>query len=414
MGKLTDVQLRAWVKSGKAIPGKSDGDGLTFTLSKSGRATWVLRYRYGGKQSEYTIGRYPDISLSDARDQASDLRKRVQLGEDIAATKQDEKVQAKEEKIRQAMKADTFKEMALTWLDRTVSEPYHGRITSVFQRYAFPLIGELPPELVKPVHIDRLLQQTVEAGAPTTANDLLRYLKRVFAFARKRRIVTDNPAQDFDINDAGGKEEPRSRALSVAEIGVFLEAMKECETLGRDNELAFRLLLLLGVRKGELVAASWGEFELDAGLWRLPANRSKTKAGIVIPLSALAVKWFTELEVRSAGSPWVFPSRRIGSRRRGHISTDTLNVALSRVKHGLEPFTVHDLRRTVRTQLAALGVSPHIAERVLNHKLKGIAGVYDHHDYLEDRKQALGQWADMLESIEKGADVVPMFQRLAR
>lgn len=411
MGKLTDVQIKAWIRKGERIAGKADGGGLTFTLSAAGTAAWVLRYRYGGKQQEYSIGRYPDISLAEARILAGDLRKRIHQGEDIAASKKAAKAKAKEEMLRAAMKADTVRGLAKEWLARTVSESYRPRVERVLELYALPEIGPLPPESVKPSHIDHVLKRAVKAGAPTTANDLLRYLKRLFAFARKRHLVTHNPTQDFDQSDAGGPEEARTRALGIAEIGTFLTAMKQCETLGRDNELAFKLLLLLGVRKGELVAAEWTEFDLEARYWHLPASRSKTSVEITIPLPDLAVCWLEELKVRSAESPWVFPARRIGRRRLGHISADTLNVALSRVEHGLEPFTVHDLRRTVRTQLAALGVPHHIAERVLNHKLKGVAGVYDRHDYLEDRRQALAQWAAMLENIEKGAVVAPLFKR---
>jgi len=410
MGKLSDIQLRAWVKAGNPITGKSDGGGLTFTLSRAGVAAWVLRYRHGGKQPEYSIGRYPDISLAEARVLAAELRRRVQQGEDIAASKQDEKAKAAAEKAKALIKANTTSALAAEWLARAISDSHRPKVARVLDRYALPEIGLLSPEQVQPAHVDHVLRQTVKAGAPTTANDLLRYLKRLFAFARKRRIVTHNPAEDFDTSDAGGKELARTRALSVGEIGKFIAAMKDCETLGRDNELAFRLLLLLGVRKGELVGAAWHEFDLGAALWHLPAERSKTGEAIMIPLPPLAVKWFRELETRAAGSPWVFPARRIGKRRLGHISPDTLNVALTRLEHGLPAFTVHDLRRTVRTQLSALGVSPHIAERVLNHKLRGVAGVYDRHDYLEERLQALQQWAVMLANIEAGRQVVPLFK----
>lgn len=411
MGKLTDVQLKAWVKTGIAIAGKADGGGLTFTLSKAGTAAWALRYRHGGRQLEYSIGRYPDIPLAEVRVIAADLRKRVQRGEDIAAVKQDEKAKAVAGKVKALMQAGTVKALVDDWLKRSLSESQRIRVSSVFQRYVLPEIGTLSPEHVKAFHIDHVLRQTMKAGAPTTANDLLRYLKRLFIYARKRQIISDNPAQDFDLSDAGGKEASRTRALSITEIGKLLASIRECETLGRDNELAFRLLLLLGVRKGELVSAVWNEFDLDAGLWRLPAERSKTKAGITIPLPTLAVRWLKELEVRAADSLWVFPARRIGCRHLGHISADTLNAALYRIDHKLHHFTVHDLRRTLRTQLAAMGVTPHIAERVLNHKVRGVEGVYDRHDYLDERRQALERWAVMLENIEVGGQVVPLHRK---
>ena len=405
MGKLTDTQLRAWVRAGKPIAGKSDGGGLTFTLSKAGTAAWVLRYRHNGRQREYTIGRYPDICLADARGIAAQLRGRIQKGEDVAVTKRVEKASGN-------LQADTFRDLVTEWVERSVNTRYGARIKRTFELYAYPLIGSLPPAEILPQHIDRVLCATATT-APTVANDLVRYFKRVFAYARKRHIVTVNPAADFDASDAGGKESSRSRALSPDEVRTFLSALKACPTLGRDNELAFRLLLLLGVRKGELLAATWDEFDLEAGVWRLPAVRSKNSEGVTIPLPPLAVTWLDELRVRAAGAPWVFPARRIGRRGLGHISPDTLNVALSRVKHGLPHFTIHDLRRTVRTQLASLGIAPHVAERVLNHKLRGVAGVYDRHDYLAERRAALEQWADVLGAIEGGGQVVPLHSNQA-
>jgi integrase len=389
MGRLTDTQLRAWVRAGKPLAGKSDGGGLTFTLSAAGTAAWVLRYRFNGRVRECSIGRYPDIGLADARQIASELHGRVQKGEDVGITRQVEKAQ-------KALNAATFRDLATTWIEHTLNDSYGARVRRRLEMYVYPHLGSLPPEEIRPLHIDRVLRTTAE-NAPHTANKILHYLKRVLSYARKRHIVSMNPAADFDKSDAGGKESSRSRMLSLEEIRAFLSACKARRTLGRGNDLAFRLLLLLGVRKGELIAAAWDEFDLDAGLWRLPGARTKTGEPITIPLPTLAVDWFRELRVLAAGSPWIFPGRQTG-----HISWMTLNSALSRMAHGLPHFTIHDLRRTMRSQLAALGVAPHVAERCLNHKLKGVAGIYDRHDYLEERRHALEQWAAILADDNAG------------
>jgi len=407
MGNLSDTQLKAWVRSGKAIAGKSDGSGLTFTLSKAGAAAWVLRYRYGGKQKEYTIGKYPDITLADARITASDLRGRIQRGENIASSKQ-------AEKAIDALNMNVFKSLANEWIERGMAESVQKKTKATFNRYVYPTIGNLPPNEIHPQHIDKILRNIVKAGAPTVSNDVLRYFKRLFSYARKRRMVSDNPAADFDYSDAGGKESSRNRALSLKEIKTLLKAMSIAPALGRDNELAFKLLLLLGVRKCELLTAPWCEFDLDKGIWCIPENRTKTTQAVDIPLPPLAVKWFQELKVRAARSEWVFPARRISTRKLGHISPDTLNLAQTRINHGLNHFTIHDLRRTVRTQLAALGISPHIAERVLNHKIPGVEGIYDKYDYIKERRQALEQWADVLESLEGDGNVIPIGLKAAQ
>lgn len=159
------------------------------------------------------------------------------------------------------------------------------------------------------------------------------------------------------------------------------------------------MLLCLGVRKGELIAAQWSAFNLTDKLWHMPSERSKTEVAITIPLSELAMQCLDELKVRSVDSPYLFPSRRV-SKRFGHISPDTLNAALKKMfdegKMPVEHFTVHDLRRTFRSLLASLSVPWHVAERCLNHKLKGVEGIYDRYDYLNERAEALCLLSDLL------------------
>lgn len=148
----------------------------------------------------------------------------------------------------------------------------------------------------------------------------------------------------------------------------------------------------------ELLAAQWSEFKLDESIWSIPAERTKTGVTINIPLASQVVEWLHELKVRSAGSAYVFPSRRRSKRE--YVSPDTLNAAVSKLfseeKLLIAHFTVHDLRRSARTLLASLKVPPHISERCLNHKLKGVEGVYDQYDYFDERKEALSQLANLV------------------
>lgn len=182
--------------------------------------------------------------------------------------------------------------------------------------------------------------------------------------------------------------------------------------------LAIKLLLALCVRKGELLAARWEEFDLDGdgkhgSVWHLPAERTKTGVGLNIPLVPAVVEWLKALHLM-AGSAYVFPQRRRDHRQRvPHVGLDTLNVALTRVKHGLKPFTLHDLRRTARTHLAALGVRREVAERCLGHKIRGVEGTYDRHDYFEERRQALEQWTALLLDAERGDRKVTPIRRKA-
>lgn len=411
MVKLTDIQVRNWLAAGHPIMGKSDGGGLTFTLTAHGYASWTFRYSIGGKRRELTLGHYPNLTLAQARKLARAARSRVDRGFDPAREKR-----ARIEEAAKAERRCTVAVLASDWYTRMIVPKWkhHVKVRQVLDKHVLPIIGRLPAEDVKAADIDRVLDGIVRKGARTVANDALMHLKALFAYGRKRRILEHNPAADFDMADAGGKETPRARALSREELATAITAMKNTASLGHENFLTFLILLATCVRKGELVAAQWAEFELDGGIWHLPEARTKTAAALDIPLASPVVRWLRELRVFAAGSEYVLPART-RSKRYPHISPDTLNVALTRVAHGLEHFTVHDMRRTARTQLAALGVSREIAERTLNHKLRGVEGVYNRHDYFDERRQALALWAGLLDALVEGKpwNVVPITRRQA-
>lgn len=168
-----------------------------------------------------------------------------------------------------------------------------------------------------------------------------------------------------------------------------------------------KLLLVFCCRKMELCGARWEEFDLDEAVWHLPAERVKNGDAIDIPIPAPALKWLKELHQMSCNSQWVLPARKMQHRMIPHIQESTLPVALSKVKGNLPDvpnFTIHDFRRTARSQLAALGVDPVVAERCLNHRIKGVEGIYNRYQYLDERRQALELWADLLVSLERGED----------
>jgi len=416
MGKLTDIEIRNWIKSGERFEGRSDGDGLTLVWRpRDAKPFWKFRYRFQGVQRAMRLGSYATLSLAEARKEAKKQAARVALGHDVAADKQ-ERQAANKKKIEAQKLAVTVAQLADEYFERMILGRWkHPNIVrSRIEKDIKPNIGKLHVEDVKPKHIDDMLQTIIKRGAPTIANDVLRWVRRMFNHAIKRHIIEQNPAAAFDMSDAGGKEKQRERALSDDELARLFEAMREAKGFSRENELTVKLLLLLAVRKMELLAARWEEFDLDAGVWHLPGDRTKTGQALDIPLPAVAIEWLRELHHMAGGSAWVLPARKMQDRMIPHIAESTLSVALAKIKHGLEPFTVHDFRRTARTHLAALGVNPHVAERCLNHKLKGVEGIYNRHDYFEERKAALSAWAGLLERLENGdtTKVVPIKRKV--
>jgi integrase len=416
MGKLSDVQIRNWIKAGERFEQRADGDGLYLRFrAVDAVPAWQFRYRFAGKQRVMLIGNYTNLSLSDARKEAKRLSAQVALGNDVAGQKQERKAEAVA-KIEEEKRKVTMADLADDYFERMIAGRWkHPNIVrSRIEKDIKPVIGKMKVESVRPSDIDAMLQQVVKRGAPTVANDVLRWVRRMFDYAIKWHLCEHNPAGAFDLADAGGKEDARDRALSRSELVAFFEAMRTAKGFSVENELAVKLLLLLAVRKQELTAARWDEFDLDGSVWHLPSERTKTGAAISIPLPTVAVGWLRVLHQLACGSAYVFPARKMQHRMIPHIHENTLNVALAKVKHGLDPFTIHDLRRTARTHLAGLGVPLHVAAKVLNHKLKGVEGRYDRYDYFEERKDALNQWAALLGQLEQGgADVIPIHEKRA-
>ncbi len=405
MSKLTDMQIRAWIKAGERFEGRADGGGLYLRFRPADRSpSWRFRYKLAGKSRAMLIGSYAELSLSKARETAKELSARVSLGYDVAGEKQERKTEAlaKMEAEKNAMRVS---ELAAEYFERQILPRWkHPDILRRrIDKDINPHIGNMSVEDVKPRHIDDMLKAIVDRGAPTIATDVLRWTRRIFDYGIKRHALEINPCSAFEVSDAGGKEVARDRWLTRDELIGLFQAMRRAKGFSRQNELTFKLLLALCVRKMELCAARWEEFNLDKAIWHLPEERSKNGDSIDIPLPAVAVDWLRELHTFSCNSVWVLPARKMQHRMIPHIQESTLPVALAKVRSAMSDvpnFTIHDFRRTARTHLAALGVDPVVAERCLNHKIKGVEGIYNRHQYFDERKAALAQWADLLVALE--------------
>jgi integrase len=410
--QLSDREVRA--RLSRKEPGTAnDGGGLYLRIRDSGRGEWLFRYSLHGRDRWMPLAAADDMPLEAARKKARALRVAVDDNRDPIAERRAAANKARER--------GTFRELAEAWFATEVRPrlKHPEAVRRALDRHLIPKLGVLPTDAVKPSDCAGVLER-VRAKHPTTANDLLRFLRAIFAFAIRRHLLEVSPVGAFSARlDAGGKEESRTRALSADELSALFAAIRKEASFGGDNLMLVRLLLALCVRKGELLAARWSEFDLDsessAGpVWRLPADRSKTGAPLDIPLVPQVVDWLRAARTMSAGSEWVFPARRRDPRSQAeHVGRDTLNVALTRVDTSkIEAFTVHDLRRTARTHLAALGVAPHVAELCLNHKPRGVGAIYDRHSYFDERRSSLQTWTDLLMQLETGkTNVVPIRNR---
>jgi len=378
-----------------------------------------LRYRFAGKQRSLVIGTYTELSLAKARAKAKEQSARVALGYDVAGEKQERKAEALR-KMEDEKHALRVSELAAEYFERQILNRWkHPDILRRrIDKDINPAIGRLRIEEVKARDIDDMLQKIVQRGAPTVANDVLRWTRRIFDYGIRRHMLETNPTSAFEIDDAGGQEKSRERWLSREELARFLQAMPMTKGFSRQNELTMKLLLVFCCRKMELCGARWEEFDFNEAVWRLPAERVKNGDAIDIPIPAVALEWLKELHQMSCNSQWVLPARKMQHRMIPHIQESTLPVALSKVKGNLPDvpnFTIHDFRRTARSHLAALGIDPVVAERCLNHRIKGVEGIYNRYQYFDERKQALELWADLLVSLERGEgyNVMPLRKGIA-
>ncbi len=413
MGNLSDIRLREWIKAGTPIAGISDGGGLTFTLSKAGKASWVLRYRFGGKGREMTIGNYPDISLKDARIEATKLRAEIDKGANVAAEKRKAKLNNQN--------ARSFKELAEHYLEKSsakIKESTRNETARYLDKDINSRIGRLAAADITATDVIYLIEQ-IAKRSQSVARRAFEILSVIFSFGVVRQVVPYNVCAGLKISDILGEVKPRREriALKEDELRIILPTMHE---LGTENALALKILLATCTRKGELIKARWDDIDFENAIWTIPAEnikrRKSAKADVAfqIPLSPTIIGWFEQLKGLAGESEFVLPARKRGyGKKASTMSRTTLNAALERVSLGVRDFTPHDLRSTARSFLGAMGIDTVVAERCLNHQLRGLAGIYDKYDYLPERRIIIERWASFLQDCENGTkrettNVIPL------
>jgi integrase len=411
--KLNDKEIKRLIKAGEPFE-VGDGDGLWLRLRKGATSpVFRFRYRFAGEARVMVVGDYRNVPLAEARKTAQGLRGKLSATPPVDIAEEARKADEAEKANAKRNVYDVTKLSAEFYKGKIETRVKHPkRVSSLIEKNITPYIGHIPVKDVKPRDIRAMLNAVKGRGYPTIANDVLWMSKRIFDEAVKDGVIDYNPAAAFDQSDAGGEETARKRALDRGEIVKLFDAMRKAPGFSVENAHAVKLLLLLAVRKNELAVARVAEFDLDKGEWKLPGERTKTGADIDIPLPAPVVRVIRELVRLGRDSKYLLPARKEQTSQ--HVASSTLNVAMGKVRRlmpGVESFTVHDFRRTARTQLAALKVPPHVAEKCLNHKIKGVAGVYDAHDYFDERRDALDKWADLVEACEAGAAALAKWER---
>jgi integrase len=400
--KLTQPSVNSLaLPAGKtdAIYFDDDVPGLGLRLRGGGRRSWIFQYGIGAKQRRMTLGTAPALTLAAARNTAADLHARVHLGEDPAA--------AKREGQRRA--ADTFEATLRLYLPekkRTLAPVSYAATERHLLRCAKPLHG-LGIALVSRRDIGALLAALAASSGAAGVNRARASLSAFFAWCMARGLIEQNPVVGTHV----APEQPRTRVLSLAELATIWRACGDvCGTsaAGTTYSAIVKLLILTGQRREEIGGLRFDEICGGYDVIALPESRTKNKQPHLIPLSAPALEI---LAGRPRAGDFVFGGAKpFVSWSYGR---SLLEVALSATDAQLKPWTLHDLRRSVATGMAELGVAPHIVEAVLNHvsgHKAGVAGIYNRATYEKEKRAALVIWAEhVLAAVEgREATVVPM------
>lgn len=430
----TDLALKALKPRAKRYVQWFD-QGLGVRVSPKGTKTFIYWYSFESRKRLMTLGEYPSMSVADALAQHSEARthakKRIDPIEHKAdatakaeATKREAKAAADAEANRPTLRTEflRWKESALA--PRVDSDgTRHGRkdggatLLLQFEKHVFPTMGKTPLADITRASVLDVLDKLAAKGMRRTAAVIYSTLRQFFRWCELRERIDRNPMSVLQKKEIVGRAATRTRVLADWEIARFVQRLPLLD-LHPVTVLALRMVLATGQRPGEVAGMAKSELDATSTLWTIPAERYKTGTPHRVPLSALARELVAHAAAYNAGSPYVFPSpqsqaKPLEQREPKPLDRHSLSRAISRKLGsatatnvtpasgtlGMVPFRPHDLRRTCRTGLAALGVPEHVAEQVIGHKLQGMLAVYNQHDYLDERRDALNRWGEKLDNL---------------
>ena len=401
---LTDTALRNLKPKSKPYKA-SDRDGMYVTVSTAGTIAFRYDYRLNGRRETLTIGRYgpAGISLAMAREKLLDVKRAVARGESPAYEKQREK--------RRLIAAKTFGDMTGRWLvDARMADSTRAMRKSIVDRDILPAFKNRLLTEIRADDLRALCNKVKARGAPATAVHVRDIVKQVFAFAILHGEKVDKPADGVGAASIATFV-PKDRSLSPMEIRLMCRQMESVATYPTIR-LALRMILLTLVRKSELIEATWAEVDFESATWTIPKQRMKGRNAHVVYLSRQAVDIFVALHTCAAGSKYVLPSRYDSDRC---MSKATLNrvtqIVSERARAAglpLEPFTVHDLRRTGSTLLNEIGFNGDWIEKCLAHEDgRSSRSVYNKAEYAEQRRHMLQEWANLIDAWVDGQTYAP-------
>ena len=410
MTTLSDTQVRNAKPGDKPIR-LYDDRGLYLEVSPKGGKWWRLKYSFEGKARLLSLGTYPDTGLKAVREKRDQARRLIAQGVDPSAARRAEKAS------RSQAVTDSFEAVAREWHSTVhvaqVSAGHAARTLIRLEQDVFPWLGGLSVGDIKPPQLLQTMRRIEARGAIETAHRALQACGQVFRYA----IATGRAERDPTPDLRGALKPVLVRHMAAItdpkRVGELLRAIESYKGMPI-TRAALQLAPLVFVRPGELRKAEWVEFDLDAAQWRIPAERMKrTKqeklsgTAHVVPLSRQAMAILRDLYPLTGHGRYLFPSPRTGERP---MSDNGVLSALRRMGFPADEMTGHGFRAMARTLLAErLNIDEAVIEAQLAHAVKDSLGrAYNRTEFLEQRRRMLQTWADYLEKLRDGAEVIPI------
>ena len=334
-----------------------------------------------------TLGSYPKLTLAEARTKAAKAGEEVSKGNDPG--------KYWVEKKRDNRKAPTVEGLVEEYLDKWAKprKKTWKEDERILYKDVIPVIGRRKAKDIKKRDLVLLLDMVVDRGSPASANKTYEAISKMFNFAVSRSLLEYSPCAGIE---KPSKSVARERVLNENEIKSFWKKLEEIP-IRKGTELAFKLLLVLGQRRGETATAEWKEFDLKKQTWTIPGNKTKNGNPHKVPLPSLAMEIILEAKNLVGDNQWVFP----GVSRDKSLSPRTISQTIikNREAFGIDHFTPHDLRRTMTSLTTGMGIPRLTVSKILNHSEGGITKIYDLHTYDAEKRQALETWERKLKGI---------------
>jgi integrase len=420
---LTDKRLEALEKAAAPAARQEIPDGLLpglYLIRQPSKAmSWAVRYRAAGKPRKVTLGTYPAISLKVARELGGKALRAAAEGRDPAREKQDAKAEAKRQAAEELRgQRDLFENVAVEFMKRYAAENTRKgsyletarilglELTDVgeWNETGRGAIAHWKGRKVQDItrrDVVTLLDVIVDRGAPVMANRTLAAVRKLFNWCVGRDVIAASPAT---LIEPPAKENSRKRVLSDNEIRLIWNAT---DSDGWPFSPIVRLMLLTGQRENEIARMRWSEINLNDKIWTLPASRTKNDEPHTVPLSDAVVAIIKALPEIKSREGFVFAGRCGKPPTAFSHAKVRIDTAVTTTNNGKEvpAWVFHDLRRTMVSGMARLGIALPVIEKCINHKsgtFRGVVSVYQHHDFASEKRAALAAWASHVEGVISG------------